>query len=112
MPDHDLVATPFADLHITTGSTSIVAPIITVTAPIVIVAIVITTLADSVSLTAVKSDAGVQLSKRDFGFGRDSIPPISGACRDSPHCARDSGDKWQFSHSNLLLPLTLRSEVN
>ena len=100
MPNHDLVAAPFADRHVTAGSASIVALTATI-APIVI-AIVITTLAvDSVSVTAVRSDAEVQLSKRDFGLGR--IPSISGVCRNSPHYARDGGDKWQFSYSNLLL---------
>jgi hypothetical protein len=97
MPDHDLAAALFVDLHITTGSASIVAPIVTVIAPIVIVAIVAV---DSVSVTAVRFNAEDQLSKRDFRFGRDSI---SGGCWESPHCTRDGGDKRQFSHSNLLL---------
>jgi len=105
MPDDDLVAASFPDRHVTTGSISIVAPIVTATiAPIVIVAIVIATLAvDSVSVTAVRSNAEVKLSERDFGFGRDRIPSISGGCRESPHCARDDRDKWQFSHSDFLL---------
>jgi hypothetical protein len=65
-------------------------------APIVI-AIVITTLAvHSVSVTAVRSDAEVQLSKRDFGFGRSSIPSISGVYGKSPHYARDGSDKRTF----------------
>jgi hypothetical protein len=100
MLDYDLIAPPFTDRHVTAGPASIVAVTI---APIVI-AIVITTLAvDSVSVTAVRSNAKVQLSKRDFGFGRDSIHPISGVCRERPHCARDGGDKRNFSHSDFLL---------
>jgi hypothetical protein len=100
MPDHNLVAAPFADGHVTTGSVSVVAPIVTVTiAPIVIVATVVTTLAvDSVSFTAVRSDTELELSERDVGFRRDCTTSISGECRESPHCARDGGDKWQFSH--------------
>jgi hypothetical protein len=31
------------------------------------------------------------------------ITSIFGGCWESPHCARDSGDKRQFSHLNLLL---------
>jgi hypothetical protein len=105
MPDHNLVAALFAKRHVATGSVSIIAPIITATVPpIVSVAIVITTLTVvPVSVTAVRSDAEVKLSKRDFGFGRDSIPSISGGCRESPDCRRDGGDKRQFSDSNLLL---------
>jgi hypothetical protein len=104
MPDHDLVAAPFADRHVTTGSVSIVAPIITVTiAPIVIATIVTALAVDSVSVTAVRSDAEVQLSKRHFGFGRDSIAFDSGVGRESPHCARDGGDKRKFRHSEFLL---------
>jgi hypothetical protein len=100
MPDYDLVAAPFADRHVTAGATSMVAVTI---APIVI-AIVITTLAvDSVSVTAVRSDAEVQLSKRNFGFRRDSILSASGVCRESPHCAGERGDKRKFSHSDFLL---------
>jgi hypothetical protein len=102
MPDYDLVAAPFADRHVTAGSASIGALTVTI-APIVI-AIVITTVAvGSVSVAAVRSDAEVQLSKRNFGFGRDRIPSISGVCRNSPHCARDGGDKRKFSHSDFLL---------
>jgi hypothetical protein len=79
MPDHDFVAAPFADRHVTTGPAPIVAPIVTVTIAPIVIAIVITTVAvDAVSVTAVRSDAEVQLSKRDLGFGRDDIPSISG----------------------------------
>jgi hypothetical protein len=97
MPDHDLVAAPFADRHVATTSFSIpISPIVVATiSPIVIVATIVAT----ITLTAVWSNAEVKLSKRDFGFGRD----ISGGCRENPHCARDGGDKRQFSHSNLLL---------
>lgn len=31
-----------------------------------------------------RSGAEVQLNKRDFGFGGDSIPSVSGGCRESP----------------------------
>jgi len=100
MPNHDLFAAPFTDGHVTTHAASIIAPIVNVPeGPIVVVAIVIT-----VSVTAVSSYAEVQLGKRDFGFGRDSI---SGRCRDNPHCAHDGGDEWQFSHSNLLLAVNI-----
>jgi hypothetical protein len=58
---------------------------------------------NSVSVTAVASDAEVQLSKRDFGLERDNIPSISGVYRQNPHCARDGGDKRTFSHSGFLL---------
>jgi hypothetical protein len=109
--DDNLLAAPFANLDVTAGSASIVAPVVTVTAPIIIVAIVVTSLADSVSIKAVRSGAEVQLSS-DFGFGGSSISSISGGCGESPRCARDGGDKWQSSHSDLLVPLTLRSEVN
>ena len=78
MPDHNLVAAPFVERYFTTGPASIVTPIVTL--PIV-----------SVLVETVRSDAEVPpLSKRDFGFGRDNIP---GGCRESPHCARDGGDK-------------------
>ena len=110
MPNHDLVTALFMDLHITTRSASIIAPIVTVTAPIVIIAIVITTLADAVSVTAVRYGA-VQLSKHDFGSGRDSISSISAGRGESPRCAHNGGDKRQ-SHSDLLLPLTLQIKVN
>jgi hypothetical protein len=94
MPDYDLIAAPFPDRHVTAAFASIVAP------TTIVIAIVITTLAvDSVSVTTVRSDAEVQLSKGNFGFG--NIP--SGVRRQSPHYARDGGDKRQFSHSNLLL---------
>jgi hypothetical protein len=99
MPDNDLVAAPFADRHVATAFASI-----TVTIAPIVIAIVVTTLAvRSVSVTAVRSHAEVQLSKGDFGFGRDSTPSISGVCRESPHCARDGGDKRKFSHSDFLL---------
>jgi hypothetical protein len=54
MSDHDLVAPLLAERHVTTGSASVVAPIVRVkVAPIVIVAIGIMTLAvDLVSFTA------------------------------------------------------------
>jgi hypothetical protein len=68
VPDHDLATALFMDLHVATGSAPIVAPIVTVIAPIVIVAVVAV---DSVSVTAVRSDAEVQPSKRDFGLGRE-----------------------------------------
>src|SRR6266849_2253362 len=97
MPDHDLAAALFVDLHITTGSASIVAPIVTVIAPIVIVAIVA---ADSVSVTADRFNAQDQLSKRDVRSGQGSV---SGGCWESPNCTREGGDTRQFSHSNLLL---------
>jgi hypothetical protein len=100
MPDYDLIAAPFADCHVTAGSTSIVAMTI---APIVIATIITTVAVDSVSVTAVRSDAEVQLSKRNFGFGRDSIPSISGVCRESPYYARDGGDERKFSHLDFLL---------
>jgi hypothetical protein len=90
MPDHNFVAAPFADGHIAAASVS--ASI----APIVVVAIIIATFAfpvDSVSVAAVGSDADVQLSKRDFRFGRDGITFVSGGCRKSPQCARDASDK-------------------
>jgi hypothetical protein len=92
MPDHDLFAALLANFHVSTGSASIVAPI-------VILAIVAV---DSVSvpIPAVRSSA--ELSKRDFGFGRDSIPSIWSRRRESPYRARDSGDERQFRHSNLL----------
>src|SRR6266566_6542823 len=80
MPDHDLVAVPFVERYFTTGSASIVAPIVTL---------------PMVSVETVRSDAEVPLSKRDFGFGRDNIPS---GCWESPHCIRDGGDKRQFSH--------------
>jgi hypothetical protein len=96
MPDHDLVAAPFADRHVATGSVSIVAPIVAVTIAPIVIAIVITAFAiDSVSVTAVRSDAEVQLSKRHFGFGRDSS--VSGVGRQSPHYARDGGDSGNFT---------------
>jgi hypothetical protein len=99
MPDDDLVAVPFADRHVATAFASIAVTI----APIVI-AIVITTVAvGSVSVTAIRSNAEVQLSKRNSGFGRHRIPSISGVRRKSPHYARDGSDKGQFSHSNFLL---------
>ena len=94
MLDHDFTPAPFADRHITTGSTSAVAPIVIVPIEIAMFA------ADSVAVTAVRSNADIQLSKRDFGFGGDGIPSISGGCRESPHCARDGDDKWHFSHSD------------
>jgi hypothetical protein len=104
MLDHDLVAAQFADRHVATGSTSIIAPIATVTIAPIVIAIVITTLAvDPVSVTAVRSDAEIQLSKRPFGFGRDSILSASGVCRESPHCARDGRDKHKFSYSDFVL---------
>ena len=80
MPDHDLVAVPFVERYFTTGSASIVAPIVTL---------------PMVSVETVRSAAEVPLSTRDFGFGRDNIPS---GCRESPHCIRDGGDKRQFSH--------------
>jgi len=95
MPDHDLASALFAERHVTTDSASIVAPIGAVTkAPIVIVPLIIATFT-----LAVGSDTEVELSKRDFGFGSDRIPPVFGGCRETPHCASDGGDEWQFSHS-------------
>jgi hypothetical protein len=62
MPDNDLVAAPFADRHVATAFASI-----TVTIAPIVIAIVITTLAvRSVSVTAVRSHAEVQLSKGDL----------------------------------------------
>jgi hypothetical protein len=104
MPDYDLVAAPFADRHVTAGSASIVAVAVTIAR--IVIATVITTIAVnsiSIAIAAVRSDAEVQLSKRNFGFGRDRTPSISGVCRKSPHYARDGGDKWKFSHSDFLL---------
>jgi hypothetical protein len=102
MPDHDLLAAPLADRHVTTGSVSIVAPIVTVTIAPIVIAIIITAVAvDPVSVTAVRSDAEVQLSKCHFGFGRDST--VSGVGRESPRCARDGGDKRKLPHSDFLL---------
>jgi hypothetical protein len=99
MPDNDLVAAPFADRHVATAFASI-----TVTIAPIVIAIVITTLAvGSVSVTAIRPNAEVQLSKRNSGFGGDSIPSISSVCRKSPHYARDGGDKRKFSHSEFLL---------
>jgi hypothetical protein len=77
MPDHDLVAAPFADRHVTTGSASIVAPIVTVT----------------IAVTAVRSDTEVQLCKRNVGLGRDSIPSISSYAGNCRHRARAGGNK-------------------
>jgi len=95
MPDHDLASALFAERHVTTDSASIVAPIGAVTkAPIVIVPLIIATFT-----LAVGSDTEVELSKRDFGFGSDRIPPVFGGRRESQHCASDGGDEWQFSHS-------------
>jgi hypothetical protein len=100
MPDYDLVATPLADRHVPARPASIVAVTI---APIVIATVITTVAVGSVSVTAVRSDAEVQLSKPNFGFGRDSVSSISGVCRESPRYARDGGDKRQFSHSDVLL---------
>jgi hypothetical protein len=81
MPDHHLTSALFVDFHVATGSASIVAPIV-----IVAIAAV-----DSVSFTAVRSDAEVQrLGKRDFRFEGDSI---AGRCGKSPHCTGDGGDE-------------------
>src|SRR5215475_1628932 len=108
--DHDLVAAPFADRHLTTVVSSI-SPVIVVTiSPIVVVAIIIATF--TVGALAVGSDTDIQLSERDRRFGRDSITSVFGRCRKSPHYARDGGDKRQFCHSNLLLTDTTRDEVN
>jgi hypothetical protein len=78
MPDYDLVAAPFADRHVPARPASIVA---VTTAPLVIATVTTRVAVVSVSVTAVRSDAEVQLSKRNFGFRRDSIPSISGVCR-------------------------------
>lgn len=48
VPHYNLGVAPFAQLDVTTGSVSILAPIVTVTAPIVVAAIVVTTFAESV----------------------------------------------------------------
>src|SRR5260370_2398577 len=69
MPDHDLAAALFVDLHITTGSASIVAPIVTVIAPIVIVAIVAV---DAVSVTQFRSTANAQLRHPHCRLDSDS----------------------------------------
>jgi hypothetical protein len=108
MPDNYLVAAPFADRHVATASASITVTI----APIVIAIIIATLAVASVSVTAIRSNAEVQLSKRNSGFGRDSIPSISGVCRESPHYARDGSDKRKFPIRIPPLPTTLRRVVN
>src|SRR5262249_51790001 len=102
-PDHDLVAAPFADSHIATAVSASISPIIVVTiSPIIVVAIIVTTFTVD-SLAAVGADAEFELSERDDRRGRDCITSLSGGCGKNPECARDGGDKRQFSHSNLLL---------
>src|SRR5262249_2307708 len=100
-PNHDLVAAPFANSHIATEVSASISPIIVVTiSPIVIVPIII--IATFTLTPTLGSDTDVHLSERDRRLGRDRITPIFGECWESPHCARDGGDKQQFSHSNLL----------
>jgi len=108
MLDHDLAAPLFADRHVTTGSVSIVAPIVAMTIAPIVRPIIIATFTIT---PAVGSDAEVQLSNRDLGLGRD-IHSIPGGCRQNPRRARDGGDKRKFSHSHFLLCRTLRSDVN
>jgi hypothetical protein len=88
MPDHDVVAAPLADGHIAAVVSASISPIL--------ITIIIATF--TVMPAAVRSDADIQLSKRDFGFRRDGIPSISGGCRKNPHCACNGGNKRQFSH--------------
>src|SRR5260370_7185451 len=73
MPDHDLVATPFADRHVATTPFSIpISPIPVATiSPIVIVA----TLVATITLTAVWSNPQVNLHHRAFLFHRDTSAP-------------------------------------
>jgi len=94
MPDHDVVAAPFADGHIATVVSASISPIVV---PIKIATFALT--------PAVGPYTDVELSERDRRFGRDSITSVFGGCRKNPHCARDGSDKRQFSHSNLLLCL-------
>src|SRR5215813_11267374 len=108
MLDYDLAAPLFADRHVTTGSVSIVAPIVAMTIAPIVRPIIIATFTIT---PAVGSDAEVQLSNRDLGLGRD-IHSIPGGCRQNPRRARDGGDKRKFSHSHFLLCRTLRSDVN
>jgi hypothetical protein len=98
--DHNLVAAPFADGHIATVVSASISPIIVVTISPIVVPIVIATF----TLTpAIGTGTEVKLSERDRRFGRDGITSVFRECWESPHCARDGGDKRQFSHSNLLL---------
>jgi len=91
MSDDHFVPAPFADRHVAAAFASKTATV----SPVV--AVEITTLAiDPVSVTAVRSDAEIQLGKRNFGFEGD--PSTSGRCRKNPHCASDGGNKGQFSH--------------
>src|SRR5215467_13605326 len=99
MLDHDLAAPLFADRHVTTGSVSIVAPIVAMTIAPIVRPVIISTFTVT---PAVGSDAQVQLSNRDRGLGRD-IHFIPGGCRQNPRRARDGGNKRKFSHSHFLL---------
>src|SRR5215469_12714234 len=99
-PDHDLVAASLADGHVATAAS--ISPVLAVAiSPVVVIPIIIATF--TVGPLAVGSDTEVQLSERDRRFRGDSITSVFGGCRNTPHYARDGGDKRQFSHSNLLL---------
>jgi hypothetical protein len=101
-PDHDLIAAPFADSHITTMISTSISPIIVVTISTIVT--VLTIIAAFTLTPAVGSNTHVQLGERDRRLGRARITSGFGACRESPHCASSGGsDKRQFSHSNLLL---------
>jgi hypothetical protein len=99
VPDDDLVAAPFADGHIAAVVSAPISPLIAVAISPIVNTIIIATFTLA---AAVRSDADIQLSKRDFGL-RTNNPSISSGCRESPHCGCNGGDKRQFSHSNLLL---------
>jgi hypothetical protein len=78
MPDHDVVAAPFADGHIATVVSASISPIIVAPVSPIVVPIKIATFA----LTpAVGPYTDVELSERDRRFGRDSITSVSGGCR-------------------------------